>query len=167
MISPMILIQTSPVYKFIWLIESFNPFNLVCLSLSKTEKKLWDKFTPQSKAIILGISKPTKTTSLPSQCRINLHDLNVNDYMHLIHEAQQHSLSSDLIEHSNNESISNDTVSHKPSSATQILLAIFLLVLQHNLQTRVIYVKFCHLPQRNQPRMLHSHRQLHNMMISL
>ena len=65
-------------------------------NLSKTEKELWDKFTPQSKAIILGISKPTKPTSLPSQRRINLHDLSVNDYMQLIHEAQQHSLPPEL-----------------------------------------------------------------------
>ena len=38
-------------------------------NLSKTEKELWDKFTPQSKAIILGISKPTKTaiTALTTQ----------------------------------------------------------------------------------------------------
>ena len=36
--------------------------------------------------------------------------------MHLIHEAQQHSLPPDLVENSNNESVSNDTVSHKPSS---------------------------------------------------
>ena len=95
-------------------------------NLSKTEKELWNKFTPQSKAIILGISKPTKPTLPPYQRKINLHDLSAHDYLSLIHEAQQHSIAPEIVESSNVESnndcsMTNETPSDTTDSSNNLL----------------------------------------------
>ena len=79
-------------------------------NLSKTEKELWDKFSPQTKAMILGISKP-KPTASPYQRNINLHNMSASDYIQLIHMAQQqHSLPSDFGEDTSDVTASNNTI---------------------------------------------------------
>jgi hypothetical protein len=54
-------------------------------SLSQDEKTQWDKFSPQSKAVILGISKPLLTTPTT----LNLHNISATDYLQLTHNSYQ------------------------------------------------------------------------------
>ena len=56
-------------------------------SLSAEEKTIWDSFSPQAKATILGFRKPSPKPSL--QQKINLHDITAADYLCLLHNQSQ------------------------------------------------------------------------------
>ena len=68
-------------------------------SLSAEDKVVWDSFSPQTKATILGFRK--SSTPTPSPKEVNLHDISAADYFCMLHSITPH-----------NDSDNNSTSSH-------------------------------------------------------
>ena len=71
-------------------------------SLSDEEKTIWDSFSPQAKATILGFRKPPSKP--PPQQKTKLHDISAADYLCMLHDQSQH------------ENTSNDTYTSSKTS---------------------------------------------------
>ena len=69
-------------------------------SLSTEEKVIWDSFSPQTKATILGFKKSSSPTPPPK--KVNLHDISAADYFCMLHSQAPHEDSVD-----NNSTFSN------------------------------------------------------------
>ena len=57
-------------------------------SLSSNDKVIWDSFSLQTKATILGFKKPTSTPTPPIQ-KVNLYYISADDYLCMLHTHSQ------------------------------------------------------------------------------